>query len=190
MLDHRHAQLVEPLPQGFEHGIAQRHAIEVGAQCHAHDPGSGAHPLQFRQRGLYVGQRQGDDRAQPVEILRHAGNDHVVLLAAGGDPLLGLELVDAGGRQRQYAHVDALAVHVAQQVSGIEHLVPEGEPVAAVSLQEMDPGRAPVDGHARHRLQPVIEGAIGHVAVDVDLHRLGAFNVTGLQNWLMNLVSR
>ena len=84
--------------------------------------------------------------------------------------VLRLEHIDARRVHRQDRHVDALPVHLADQMVGIEHLRAERQPGLAVLEQVAEAVRIGLDRHARQRAQRVEENLLDLVGMNVDFH--------------------
>ena len=101
----------------------------------------------------------------------NAGHERIVEPPRQVDAQLRLERVDARRVHRQHGNVDALPVHLADEMVGIEHLRAERQPGLAVLEQIAQPVRIDLHGDAGQRRQRVVEELFDLVRVDVDDHR-------------------
>ena len=97
------------------------------------------------------------EAAHAVRVALRARHQRVVEAPREVDALLVLEDVDARRVHREDRDVDALAVHLADEMVGIEHFRAERQPGLAVLEQIAEAVRVDLDGDAGKRAQRVEE---------------------------------
>jgi hypothetical protein len=170
MVGHRQAECGDPRPHRLEPAVVERDAVEVRANADAHHAGRVLDAFELDQRGLDVGQGQGGEAAHPVGIAAIARDDRVIQAARELDARLRLKHVDARRVHRQDRDVDALPVHLADQMIGIEHLGAERQPGLAVLEQIAEAVRVGLHRHAGQRAKCIEEDFLDLMGVNVDFH--------------------
>ena len=191
MLGDRQAELGDARPHRLEAPVVKRHAVEIRSDADADDARRVLDALELDERGLDVRQGKRGEAAHPVGIALRTRDDRIVEALGEIDARLRLEHIDARCVHRQDRDVDALPIHLADQMVGVEHLRAERQPGLAVLEQVAEAIGIGLDRHAGQRAQRIEEDIFDLMGMDVDFHgvvllsatRWGAIHFLGRWRW-------